>query len=110
MNYNPIRRTPLCPVKTGKKPQKQRGEWHPQVVRLDSSGMATLRSEAFVRSNGFCECGDEDCNERVTWYSGQLHHRIARGQGGSDIISNVLFLTPGHHAKIHGVPEWSKRA
>lgn len=105
MNYNPIRRTPLCRVKRHGK--KERGDWHPQVVRLGSAGMATLRSEAFARSRGLCEA--EDCGERVSYFEGQLHHVQARGKGGSDVISNVVFLCRPCHAKIHGVPEWSKR-
>lgn len=108
MNYNPIRRSALCPMKRGKK--KERAAWHPQVVRLDSGGMAKLRAAAFARSGEFCECGDPDCHERVTYFTGQLHHVIARGRGGSDVIENVLFLDRGHHAKIHGVPQWSKSA
>lgn len=107
MNYNPIRRTRLCPVKRGK---KTRAPWHPQVIRLDSGGMAKLRSEAFQRSMGWCECGEKACHERVTWGDGQLHHVIARGRGGSDELGNVLFLSRGHHSKIHGMPQWSKTA
>ena len=77
--------------------------------------MATLRSEAFARSQGICECGREICKarpdrlRRVTWADGMLHHVVARSRGGSDVLENVQFVTWRCHREIHGDVEWSEK-
>ncbi len=77
--------------------------------------MARLRSEAYARSHGICECGRPECSarpvkfRRVSWYDGMLHHVISRAHGGSDILENVQFITRQCHEEIHGVPEWTYR-
>jgi len=110
MNFNPIRRSPLKP-----KPRntKAPAPWHAPRVRLDSTGMARLRSEAFARSGGICECGREECQKlperlrRVTWYDGHLHHIVSRARGGSDEISNVAFVKRECHYILTGTLQWT---
>lgn len=89
--------------------------WRSGRIREDAAGMARLRSDAFHRSNGLCECGREVCllrptQERlVTWIEGHLHHVISRAKGGSDELSNVLYVSRRCHVEIHGIPIWSWR-
>jgi 5-methylcytosine-specific restriction endonuclease McrA len=77
--------------------------------------MARLRSEAYHRSNGLCECGREICLTRptqeriVTFFNGQLHHLISRAHGGSDEIANVRFISRKCHEEIHGIPLWGHK-
>jgi 5-methylcytosine-specific restriction endonuclease McrA len=88
--------------------------WRTGKVREDAKGMATLRSMAFHRSGGICECGREECLtqpmrlRRVTWADGQLHHVISRARGGSDVLSNVLFVTRECHAVLTGKLQWTR--
>lgn len=104
----PLKRSWLRPKK-----RVRRVSWRSGRIREDSKGMARLRSEAFSRSNGVCECARKACEERplseriVTWRSGQLHHVISRGRGGSDVIENVRFITRRCHEEIHGIPQWA---
>lgn len=110
-SFNPIRRSALRP---SPRRIKERAPWHPPLVRLDAMGMAALRSDAFERSDGICECSREICQKRVpnlrrvTWTDGQLHHIVSRARGGSDELSNVQFITRRCHEEIHGKPAWSK--
>lgn len=110
MNINPLRRTPIQ-----RKPRtaKQSAPWREPKIRLDATGMAKLRSEAFKRSNGICECGRPECEarperlRRVTWNDSQLHHKTSRARGGSDSLTNVQLLTRQCHSEIHGKLHWS---
>ena len=95
-------------IKVKKRVRKVNMPWKPERIREDSAGMARLRSEAFKRSGGICECG-ESCGKRVTWggyEQGQLHHVISRAHGGSDVLENVQFITRYCHQEIHGMPKW----
>ncbi len=89
--------------------------WRSGRIREDAAGMARLRSEAYHRSNGLCECQREVCLKRstkervVTFWSGQLHHVISRARGGSDELSNVQFITRKCHQELTGIPLWSYR-
>jgi HNH endonuclease len=75
--------------------------------------MARLRSEAYERSGGICECQRPSCLarpyrlRRVSFNDGHLHHVISRARGGSDVIGNVQFITRKCHEEIHGIPLWS---
>ena len=110
MTWNPLRRSPLRPKPREK---KQSMPWRREKIRLDAKGMATLRAEAFHRSEGICECGRPECLarpmnlRRVTWYDGMLHHVVSRGRGGSDTLGNVQFITRPCHEEIHGTPQWA---
>lgn len=103
--WNPLRRSALKPKVRQK---KQSMPWRAPKIRLDSRGMAKLRSDAYARSEGVCECGREICKQRpanlrrVTWSDGQLHHVISRARGGSDTLENVRFITWRCHREIHG--------
>ena len=76
--------------------------------------MAGLRSAAFARSRGLCECGRAICEERplrlrtVNWVDGQLRHIISRAHGGSDVLQNVQFITRQCHREITGDLQWSR--
>ena len=90
-----------------RKRRRESSPWLPQRIREDAAGMMRLRHEAFERSAGKCECG---CGERVDWWSGHLHHVISRARGGSDELSNLLFITPDCHKTIHGKLQWRRTA
>jgi hypothetical protein len=87
--------------------------WRTGRVREDATGMAKLRSAAFHRSGGICECGRAECESKpmrlrmVNWVDGHLHHIVSRGRGGSDVLDNVQFITSACHREITGVPQWS---
>ena len=85
--------------------------WRSGRIREDAAGMAALRSAAFHRSHGNCECALADparrCRERVTWFDAHLHHIISRAHGGSDILENVAFVTRKCHHELTGVLKWS---
>lgn len=74
--------------------------------------MARLRSDAYVRSMGICECGRVECLarplrlRRVNWPDGHLHHIVSRARGGSDVLENVQFITSRCHREITGEPQW----
>jgi hypothetical protein len=86
--------------------------WRTGRVREDADGMARLRSEAYERSQGVCECGRLACLKRplrlrrVNWSDGHLHHEISRAHGGSDTLDNVRFITNLCHREIHGIPQF----
>jgi hypothetical protein len=88
--------------------------WRTGRVIEDQKGMATLRSTAFHRCQGRCECKMADssrkCSQRVTWFDGHLHHIVSRAHGGSDVISNVAFVTRQHHRELTGLLHWSSPA
>lgn len=75
--------------------------------------MARLRSEAYERSQGVCECERPECLarplrlRRVSYIDGHLHHVITRAHGGSDVLQNCIFITRKCHEEIHGIPKWS---
>lgn len=104
----PLKRSWIRPKKRVRKVS-----WRTGRIREDAAGMARLRSDAFHRSNGICECGRKVCKKRttrerlVTWLDGQLHHVISRAHGGSDVLDNVQFVTRQCHAEITGIPYWT---
>lgn len=67
--------------------------------------------EVLERAGGYCEaCGMPRLDGRGDT---ELHHRQARGMGGSkgrdlDVAINLLALHPQCHGKIHGHPRWSR--
>ncbi len=87
--------------------------WRTGRIREDAAGMARLRSEAYERSQGVCECKREVCLarplrlRRISFYDGQMHHVISRAHGGSDVLENVQFITRLCHQEIHGIPRWN---
>lgn len=89
--------------------------WRSGCVREDQAGMARLRSDAYERSQGICECGRPECLcrpsrlRRVNWVDGHLHHVLPRSRGGSDTLENVQFITSQCHREITGEPQWSFR-
>jgi len=115
--YNPLPRTtkPLPRSYIRPKKRERTVSWRSGTVREDAAGMARLRAAAFARSTGICECGTPDCEalparlRRVTWRDGQLHHSISRGRGGSDVLSNVVFVTRDCHKRLTGELQWKRR-
>ena len=97
-----IRRSPIRHKKRVRRVMFPSGK-----VVEDSAGMATLRSLAFKRSGGKCECRLENpertCTRRVNWYDGQLHHLKPR----SDVLERVAFVNRECHREIHGKPAWT---
>jgi len=93
------------------KRKQRRVLWRTGRIIEDQKGMATLRSAAFHRSAGRCECNLADasrkCSQRVTWFDGHLHHILSRAHGGSDIIGNVAFITRQCHREITGILHWT---
>jgi 5-methylcytosine-specific restriction endonuclease McrA len=68
-------------------------------IRLDSRGMAKLRTQAVIRDGGRCvQCGSR--------YWLELSHDVPRGRGGSDTIDNVHMRCKKCHIKrdLHGQP------
>jgi 5-methylcytosine-specific restriction endonuclease McrA len=110
-SYNPIRRSPL---RRKSEPRVRKQSWRTGRVREDAQGMLKLRTAAFARSEGVCECwmqpGREGCFKPVYWSSGHLHHVISRAHGGSDVLENLAFTRPECHDEITGKPEWRKSA
>lgn len=109
-----IKRSWIRPKKREKKTL-----WRTGQHKEDSRGMAALRSHAYRRSEGICECskipkkykqccGKKGCGKIVTWEDGQLHHFKSRAHGGSDIASHVRFITRACHDEITGKPQWSR--
>lgn len=102
-----IRRSPIR-----YKPKVKRTLWRTGRVIEDNKGMARLRSEAYARSGGRCECGLADesrrCTARVTWFDGHLHHIVSRAHGGSDVLSNVCLVTVPCHKELTGVLHWTR--
>jgi hypothetical protein len=89
---------------------KKKGDWHAQRIRATPSEMHELRSQAFARSGGQCEClkvQGGQCGKQVNWFNGDAHHIVKRGQGGSDEIDNLLYCFRDHHERIHGKLQWS---
>lgn len=91
------------------RPRKRKVLWRTGQVKEDSKGMARLRSEAFQRSGGFCECGRPECLalparlRRVNWFDGQLaHYPVSRARGGSDVLENVRFVKRECHRALDG--------
>lgn len=107
------RRKPLKRSWIRPKKRVRKESWRSGRIREDSAGMARLRSEAYERSQGKCECVLADpkriCERRATWIDGHMHHIVHRSQGGSDVLENVAFINRLCHAEIHGEPQWSKR-
>lgn len=103
-----IRRSPIR-----RKKKTRRVAFNSGVVREDSAGMARLRSAAFHRSGGHCECyrvvdefppGEEPCGgQLVTWVDGHLHHSKPR----ADVLDRVSFINRRCHEIITGELQWS---
>lgn len=85
--------------------------WRTGRVIEDAAGMARLRSQAFHRSQGHCECVLADptrkCRARVSYSYGHLHHIVSRAHGGSDVLSNVAFVDRQCHRELTGILKWS---
>lgn len=100
-----IRRSPIR-----YKRKVRKVSWRSGRVREDAIGMARLRSAAYERSGGMCECKRLACLARpsrlrkVNYNDGHLHHVISRAHGGSDVLENVQFITDICHREIHGIP------
>lgn len=82
--------------------------WRSGRVIEDSKGMATLRSMAYHRSGGFCECRLADrnrpeCKKRVNWIDGELHHMKPR----SDVLEKVAFVARPCHEELTGKLQWT---
>lgn len=87
--------------------------WRSGTVREDAAGMARLRSAAFRRSGGRCECyrvesefpdGSKPCGGLcVTWVDGHMHHSKPR----SDVLERVSFIRRRCHEIITGELQWS---
>ena len=96
------------------KNKSRRVLWRTGRIIEDAKGMARLRSAAFQRSSGMCECNRAECiarpwyERRVSWVDGHLHHVVPRAHGGSDVLSNVLFIRRECHRQITGEPEWNR--
>jgi hypothetical protein len=101
-----------APIRYKRKVRKV--SWRSGKIREDAVGMTRLRSAAFRRSKGVCECGfdlrshtSQGCTRAVTWLDGHLHHVVSRGRGGSDTLDNVLFINSACHRRITGEPQWT---
>ena len=72
---------------------------------LAGSDMAARRHQVFVRDNGRCQtCG--------AWYGedwGEVHHRLHRGRGGSDDLSNLEWSCRKCHRQHHVRPMWTRK-
>lgn len=101
------------------KKREKKTLWRTQQVKLDSKGMATLRSKRYEMSEGICECSKipkkfkrccdkKGCGLPVTYRDGQLHHMHPRAHGGSDTIKNTRFIRRDCHDIITGKPQWSR--
>ena len=104
------------------KKRKTKEVWRTGAKKLDSKGMALLRSAACKRSGGLCECGGRkegdrsnpimnwrQCDKPASWIDGQMHHIVPRSAGGSDEIGNVEFLNRGCHVRITGDLHFTRR-
>ena len=106
-----IRRSPIRHKKRVRKVL-----WRSGRVKEDSAGMARLRSAAFQRSGGRCECyrvadefpeGYGPCGGLcVTWVDGQMHHSNPR----SDVLDRVSFIRRRCHEIITGELQWSRKS
>ncbi len=70
------------------------------------------RAEALERAGYACEARTPGCRFGILG-AGQplhLHHKLRRGQGGTDDLDNLLVVEPGCHDYIHANPEESYRA
>lgn len=102
-----IRRSRIRP-----KRKVRRVLWRTGRVIEDAVGMAKLRSAAFRRSQGRCECKLADperiCRQRVTYNFDHLHHIVSRARGGSDVLENVAFVTRQCHRELTGILHWTR--
>lgn len=95
----PLKRSPL------KRKAKRARVLKSGRVILNARGMFLLRTDAFVRSEGTCECHRykrRGCRKAVDWVNGHLHHLIFKSHGGSDTLENVAFVRQECHDKVHG--------
>lgn len=110
----PIKRSWIKPKRRQKKTL-----WRTGQVKLDSAGMAHLRSGRYEMSGGVCECskipkkfkrccGTKDCGLPVSYAFGELHHLVPRAHGGSDTIRNTRFIRRECHDIITGKVQWSR--
>ena len=92
--------------------KRKRVLWRTGRVIEDQAGMAALRAAAFHRAGHHCECSLADpnrrCNAKVTWVDGHLHHIVSRAHGGSDVLSNVAFVTRQCHRELTGILHWTR--
>lgn len=112
-NFGPLRaRVTRKPMKKAR-PAERKESWRTGTVRETAEGIHKLRTEAFKRSQGVCECwrelGREGCFQRVGWFEGHLHHLGSRIER-SDEIGKLAFIRPECHAEITGKLQFGKRA
>ena len=81
-----IRRSPIR-----RKKKTRRVAFNSGVVREDSAGMARLRSAAFHRSGGHCEC----------------YRVVDEFPPRSDVLDRVSFINRRCHEIITGELQWS---
>lgn len=101
------------------KKRQKKTLWRTGQVKLDSKGMATLRSDRYAMSGGICECskipanrkrccGKKGCGKPVSYAFGELHHLKSRAHGGPDTIRNTRFIRKDCHDIITGKVQWSR--
>ena len=100
-------------LRHGGRPAQAKVSWRSGAVRETAGGMAKLRSAAFQRSGGRCECirvvnefpeGCKPCGGLpVEWIDGHLHHSKPR----SDVLERVSFIRRKCHEIITGELQWT---
>jgi 5-methylcytosine-specific restriction endonuclease McrA len=84
---------------------------HPQLVRTmpRREAVEAIRYRVFNRSQGNCE----GCGEVITWETGEMNEKLARGKGGEQSYTNCEFLCHGCHQgrpdSQHGDRRWGGR-
>lgn len=99
-----MKRTPL---KRSTKPIKK-SRSKPRPGRLKGDAMTQLRSDCFERDRYYCQHETFShvlqalvkCCARVTWETGHMAHKISRGRGGKDELSNVVTKCAHHHMVV----------
>jgi hypothetical protein len=62
--------------------------------------LSAIRPALIDRCSGLCEvCLSE--------YGTQAHHKLRRSQGGTNALSNLLWVSSECHRRIHDRPEWA---
>lgn len=58
-----------------------------------SEAVREIRSQVFARANGECEY----CGARITPVTGEMHEKLAKGNGGEVSLENSVALCHGCH-------------
>ena len=63
----------------------------------------TVQHDARLRAHGICECERENCPHygRCRVRGKEFHHKKAPGAGGSDELSNCVFICAPCHERVH---------